>query len=71
MAEPARVCMLRLCYLFCRCTRSVGVCVPAYYAHLAAKRGRAMLTGNFSDTASLASGVSQTEVAHLLISTAG
>ena len=39
------------------------MCVPAYYAHLAAKRGRAMLTGNFSDTASVASGISQTEVA--------
>lgn len=33
-----------LCYLFCRCTRSVSVCPPAYYAHLAAFRGRAMLS---------------------------
>ena len=37
-----------LCYLFCRCTRSVSVCPPAYYAHLAAFRGRAML--QFSDS---------------------
>ena len=33
-----------LCYLFCRCTRSVSVCPPAYYAHLAAFRGRSMLS---------------------------
>ena len=33
-----------LCYLFCRCTRSVSVAPPAYYAHLAAFRGRSMLS---------------------------
>ena len=38
----------RMCYLFCRCTRSVSVAPPAYYAHLAAFRGRAMLY--YSDT---------------------
>lgn len=31
-----------MCYLYCRCTRSVSVCPPAYYAHLAAFRGRIM-----------------------------
>ena len=31
-----------MCYLFCRCTRSVSICPPAYYAHLAAFRGRAL-----------------------------
>ena len=30
----------RLCYLFCRCCRSVSLCPPAYYAHLAAFRQR-------------------------------
>jgi eukaryotic translation initiation factor 2C len=30
------------CYLYCRCTRSVSVCPAAYYAHLAAFRGRLM-----------------------------
>uniref|UniRef100_A0A383VYD8 Piwi domain-containing protein n=1 Tax=Tetradesmus obliquus TaxID=3088 RepID=A0A383VYD8_TETOB len=29
-----------LCYLYCRCTRSVSVVPPAYYAQLAAARGR-------------------------------
>jgi hypothetical protein len=30
----------RLCYLYCRATRSVSVCPPAYYAHLVAARAR-------------------------------
>ena len=30
--------------LCCRCTRSVGRCQPAYYAHLCATRGRMMLS---------------------------
>jgi eukaryotic translation initiation factor 2C len=34
-----------LCYTFCRCTRSVSYCPPAYYAHLVAERGRNLLTG--------------------------
>jgi len=47
----------KLCYLFCRCTRSVSVCPPAYYAHLAAMRGRLMcLHTDDSDTASMSSG---------------
>lgn len=32
-----------LCYAFCRCTRSVSYCPPAYYAHLVADRGRVLL----------------------------
>ena len=46
----------RLCYLFCRCTRSVSVCPPAYYAHLAAERGKIMClhADSSSDTASSA-----------------
>jgi eukaryotic translation initiation factor 2C len=32
-----------LCYSFCRCTRSVSYCPPAYYAHLVAERGRVLL----------------------------
>ncbi|KAF8058950.1 AGO1 [Scenedesmus sp. PABB004] len=34
-----------LCYLYCRCTRSVSVVPPAYYAQLAAERGRLIATG--------------------------
>ena len=30
----------KLCYLYCRATRSVSVCPPAYYAHLVATRAR-------------------------------
>jgi len=30
----------RMCYLYCRATRSVSVCPPAYYAHLVAARAR-------------------------------
>lgn len=48
-----------LCYLFCRCTRSVSVCPPAYYAHLAAFRGRAMLADP-PDSASESSGTAGT-----------
>lgn len=32
-----------LCYLYGRCTRSVGICPPCYYADLAAARGRKLL----------------------------
>ncbi|KAK9804830.1 hypothetical protein WJX72_007669 [[Myrmecia] bisecta] len=46
----------RLCYLFCRCSKAVSVCPPAYYAHLAAFRGRHMMSYSDSDSASEASG---------------
>ena len=42
----------------CRCTRSVSVCPPAYYASLAATRGHAMLShyeASSSDSESIAS----------------
>ncbi|KAK9811199.1 hypothetical protein WJX73_009529 [Symbiochloris irregularis] len=42
-ADDLQTFTYNMCYLFCRCTRSVSVCPPAYYAHLAAFRGRAML----------------------------
>lgn len=34
-----------LTHLYARCTRSVSIVAPAYYAHWAAKRGRVLLTG--------------------------
>ncbi|KAJ3287814.1 argonaute 1 [Borealophlyctis nickersoniae] len=46
----------RLCYLYCRATRSVSVCPPAYYAHLVAARARFHATGEgWSETTSEAS----------------
>lgn len=38
-----------LTYLFARCTRSVKVPAPVYYAHLAAYRARLMLDGEDAD----------------------
>lgn len=32
-------------HLYCRCTRSVSYATPAYYAHWAARRGKALLMG--------------------------
>jgi len=47
-----RVATSRMCYLFCRCTRSVSVVPPCYYAHLAAFRGRLLLSDSLSDDSS-------------------
>ncbi|KAJ8431266.1 hypothetical protein Cgig2_011119 [Carnegiea gigantea] len=38
-----------LCYTYARCTRSVSVVPPAYYAHLAAYRARFYLESDSSD----------------------
>ncbi|XP_020582423.1 protein argonaute PNH1-like isoform X2 [Phalaenopsis equestris] len=38
-----------LCYTYARCTRSVSVVPPAYYAHLAAFRARFYMKPEFSD----------------------
>jgi eukaryotic translation initiation factor 2C len=35
-----------LTHLYTRCTRSVSIVAPAYYAHWAARRGRVLLTGS-------------------------
>ncbi|KAE9601850.1 hypothetical protein Lal_00040839 [Lupinus albus] len=40
-----------LCYTYARCTRSVSVVPPAYYAHLAAYRARFYMEPNVSDIA--------------------
>ncbi|KAM0874017.1 hypothetical protein ACQ4PT_037690 [Festuca glaucescens] len=46
-----------LCYTYARCTRSVSVVPPAYYAHLAAFRARFYMEPDTSDGGSVASGV--------------
>ncbi|KAF9594683.1 hypothetical protein IFM89_034366 [Coptis chinensis] len=44
-----------LCYTYARCTRSVSVVPPAYYAHLAAFRARYYIEGDVSDSGTGAS----------------
>lgn len=58
-ADQLQLLTYRLCYLYCRCTRSVSLVPPAYYAHLAAERGRILGQLDDSsdvDTASIVSG---------------
>ncbi|KAL3835297.1 hypothetical protein ACJIZ3_010033 [Penstemon smallii] len=45
-----------LCYTYARCTRSVSIVPPAYYAHLAAFRARFYMEPDASDSGSMASG---------------
>ncbi|WOG96809.1 hypothetical protein DCAR_0416146 [Daucus carota subsp. sativus] len=45
-----------LCYTYARCTRSVSIVPPAYYAHLAAFRARFYMEPETSDSESMASG---------------
>ncbi|KAM0886935.1 hypothetical protein ACQ4PT_029393 [Festuca glaucescens] len=44
-----------LCYTYARCTRSVSIVPPAYYAHLAAFRARFYMEPDSSDNGSIAS----------------
>ncbi|KAF3455136.1 hypothetical protein FNV43_RR05584 [Rhamnella rubrinervis] len=45
-----------LCYTYARCTRSVSIVPPAYYAHLAAFRARYYIEGEYSDGGSTRGG---------------
>ncbi|KAK9707013.1 hypothetical protein RND81_07G167300 [Saponaria officinalis] len=45
-----------LCYTYARCTRSVSIVPPAYYAHLAAFRARFYMEPETSDSGSIMSG---------------
>ncbi|CAI0400263.1 unnamed protein product [Linum tenue] len=45
-----------LCYTYARCTRSVSIVPPAYYAHLAAFRARFYMEPESSDSGSMTSG---------------
>ena len=53
------------CYLYCRCTRSVSYVPAAYYAHLAAFRGR-LMRRDVDDASSVASSGSGERAADLL-----
>ncbi|XBI14274.1 hypothetical protein VPH35_140887 [Triticum aestivum] len=44
-----------LCYTYARCTRSVSIVPPAYYAHLAAFRARFYMEPDSSDSGSISS----------------
>ncbi|KAF8039529.1 hypothetical protein BT93_B1907 [Corymbia citriodora subsp. variegata] len=50
-----------LCYTYARCTRSVSIVPPAYYAHLAAFRARYYIEGDESDAGSSGGGRGTTE----------
>jgi eukaryotic translation initiation factor 2C len=45
-----------LCYTYARCTRSVSIVPPAYYAHLAAFRARCYMDPEASDSGSMTGG---------------
>ncbi|GMN68415.1 hypothetical protein TIFTF001_037469 [Ficus carica] len=55
-ADALQVLTNNLCYTFARCTRSVSIVPPAYYAHLIAFRARYYIKGDTSDGASSSSG---------------
>ncbi|KDP43930.1 hypothetical protein JCGZ_05397 [Jatropha curcas] len=48
-ADELQVLTNNLCYTYVRCTRSVSIVPPAYYAHLAAFRARYYVEGETSD----------------------
>jgi len=49
-ADCLQLLTYRFCYMYCRATRSVSIPPPAYYAHLAAFRGRILLGGDDSSS---------------------
>ncbi|PUZ37586.1 hypothetical protein GQ55_9G131000 [Panicum hallii var. hallii] len=54
-ADALQTLTYNLCYTYARCTRSVSIVPPAYYAHLAAFRARHYLDDGLSDQSSAAS----------------
>ncbi|KAK1586285.1 hypothetical protein Q3G72_000822 [Acer saccharum] len=68
-ADELQMLTNNLCYTYARCTRSVSIVPPAYYAHLAAFRARYYIEGDTSDGGSSSgrgSG-SGTREGHLLV----
>ncbi|XP_027910145.1 protein argonaute 5 [Vigna unguiculata] len=59
-ADELQILTNNLCYTYARCTRSVSIVPPAYYAHLAAFRARYYIEGDTSDAGSSTGGKSTT-----------
>ncbi|XVE59476.1 hypothetical protein DITRI_Ditri05aG0049100 [Diplodiscus trichospermus] len=55
-ADILQVLTNNLCYTYARCTRSVSIVPPAYYAHLAAFRARYYVEDETSDSGSTSGG---------------
>ncbi|KAK3019755.1 hypothetical protein RJ639_004201, partial [Escallonia herrerae] len=55
-ADELQMLTNNLCYTYARCTRSVSIVPPAYYAHLAAFRARYYIEGDASETESTSGG---------------
>ncbi|XP_057480952.1 protein argonaute 5-like [Actinidia eriantha] len=55
-ADALQMLTNNLCYTYARCTRSVSIVPPAYYAHLAAFRARYYVEGEASDSESTSGG---------------
>uniref|UniRef100_A0A0E0NNB7 Piwi domain-containing protein n=1 Tax=Oryza rufipogon TaxID=4529 RepID=A0A0E0NNB7_ORYRU len=55
-ADALQILTNNLCYTYARCTRSVSIVPPAYYAHLAAFRARFYMEPDTSDSSSVVSG---------------
>ncbi|PWZ20615.1 Protein argonaute 12 [Zea mays] len=51
-ADALQTLTYKLCYTYARCTRSVSIVPPAYYAHLAAFRARHYMDDDLSDQGS-------------------
>lgn len=64
-ADAMQMLTNNLCYTYARCTRSVSIVPPAYYAHLAAFRARYYMEGDSSDSGSTSSGGGNVEIQRL------
>ncbi|KAL0534162.1 hypothetical protein IC582_028446 [Cucumis melo] len=64
-ADAMQMLTNNLCYTYARCTRSVSIVPPAYYAHLAAFRARYYIEGDSSDSGSTSSGGGNVEIQRL------
>ncbi|KAI9194708.1 hypothetical protein LWI28_008483 [Acer negundo] len=66
-ADELQMLTNNLCYTYARCTRSVSIVPPAYYAHLAAYRARYYIEGDTSDGGSSSARGSGTREGNLFV----